>query len=630
MTRVLRSVLGGLGAVGLYAACAAGELPDEPPPSTDGGVLATDFGKPCRVPGDCSGGACVDVLVAGGAIEKRCSAPCARDFDCVPGWLCASPGSGQSATCSCGATKEVCDGLDNDCNGVVDDERAADEACSAAGESLCVNGKCGCEHRCGGACVDLKTDALHCGACNAACPPGASCVAGACVCEPPGEAADAGADADASADADADADAAPSPSTSTMMLCDHACVDVASDPSRCGACDNVCGPNQTCIDAKCTCKGKTCGGACVDTASDPGNCGGCGVACAYTCTSGSCGPETIAAQQDSFDAFDIAVQGSKIYWMRNSMLLSCDTHGCASPTLLNRFRTLHELELTPSALYVRLESDPAPDPNADATFSGVAFCPIGGCPASPNDYTLAPRLTSTALDRRVTSMTAATDRLFFTSCDPSQNVCREQRIRVCDLTNGCAGGPATLAEELGPEMRSASMIAASASRVFWAANRATSAGLVYHVRSCALPDCAGGPTTLVTGAGNVGRAVVVADTVFFTLDNPGDASQSGVVRCPTTGCATPTVVAPAAGSGLGGQGPGYQATFVAATSDRVFWGGGSAGLHACTVTPGAGCAGPVTILDAAGGRAGPIAVDATSVYWADGSKTLKRFSHLLQ
>jgi hypothetical protein len=41
---------------------------------------------------------------------------------------------------------------------------------------------------CNNQCTNLTTNALHCGACGHRCPPGASCVAGQCVCQPPTQA----------------------------------------------------------------------------------------------------------------------------------------------------------------------------------------------------------------------------------------------------------------------------------------------------------------------------------------------------------------------------------------------------------------------------------------------------------
>ncbi|MBI5489361.1 MAG: hypothetical protein HY905_18660 [Deltaproteobacteria bacterium] len=66
---------------------------------------------------------------------------------------------------ACVPAVEVCNGLDDDCDGVVDD------GCS------CGSG----ETDCGGVCVDLLFDELHCGTCDSACPAGQTCLRGTCT-----------------------------------------------------------------------------------------------------------------------------------------------------------------------------------------------------------------------------------------------------------------------------------------------------------------------------------------------------------------------------------------------------------------------------------------------------------------
>lgn len=68
---------------------------------------------------------------------------------------------------------EVCDGLDNNCNGIVDDMSPG------AGGGRC----------CGGEWTDISADASNCGGCNQACPEGHRCVNG--VCEAQMESCDA-------------------------------------------------------------------------------------------------------------------------------------------------------------------------------------------------------------------------------------------------------------------------------------------------------------------------------------------------------------------------------------------------------------------------------------------------------
>ncbi len=59
------------------------------------------------------------------------------------------------------------------------------------------------------------------------------------------------------------------------------CVDLASDPSHCGACGNTCAGGATCTAGRCACRRgfSSCDGRCVDTLSDPLHCGGCRRSC---------------------------------------------------------------------------------------------------------------------------------------------------------------------------------------------------------------------------------------------------------------------------------------------------------------------------------------------------------------
>ena len=122
----------------------------------------------------------------------------------------------------------------------------------------------GCETCGGDACVDLQSDAQHCGECGNACPDSLPCEAGACAC-PDGQ-----------------------------QLCDDACVDTQSDPQHCGGCSSPCAPNQVCSQGGCAndCgQLSECNGACVDLDSNPDHCGECDNPCAQgsVCMTGSCG-----------------------------------------------------------------------------------------------------------------------------------------------------------------------------------------------------------------------------------------------------------------------------------------------------------------------------------------------------
>lgn len=128
---------------------------------------------------------------------------------------------------------------------------------------------------CGGdTCVDLMTDAQHCGGCDSACPESVPCQDGSCAC-PPG-----------------------------TVLCGDACVDTNANGQHCGDCDSPCEPGLLCNAGTCAagCDGLTeCDGGCVDTTTDGLHCGGCSQPCTMGagCMGGACecgGPDATYTQ----------------------------------------------------------------------------------------------------------------------------------------------------------------------------------------------------------------------------------------------------------------------------------------------------------------------------------------------
>lgn len=185
---------------------------------------------------------------------------------------------------------DACDGVDNDCDGMRDEQ-----ATCAAGRS-CQGGACTCasgRQECPLAgCVDQQTDPNHCGGCGQSCGLGGVCTQGACSC----------------------------PATGSVKTCNDACTDTARDPANCGECGTACtligqgGQLSSCLGGDCvqcgregqpccaitgcsgalTCQGEQgspsamcvcgqgslkCGNSCVDVRADEANCGACGVSC---------------------------------------------------------------------------------------------------------------------------------------------------------------------------------------------------------------------------------------------------------------------------------------------------------------------------------------------------------------
>jgi hypothetical protein len=245
--------------------------------SPDSQALAPADVAPCP-PGqvDCGGG-CVDTesdpLNCG-----ECGFTCGAD-PCVGG-VCIPPADDAPPAPSCPEGQVVCGG--GACTDLLTDPVNCGACGVTCGADPCVGGMCtpaqpevlDCAARgltdCGGGCVDLAHDTRNCGRCGIGCAAGETCQAGACAAARPAPPGCAEADVYGN------------------------CVCVSRDQDgRCIPPDSDPGPTAnepalvTCADQGLT----DCGGVCIDTATDPANCGGCGVVCSpgILCDVGVCG-----------------------------------------------------------------------------------------------------------------------------------------------------------------------------------------------------------------------------------------------------------------------------------------------------------------------------------------------------
>ncbi|MCA9575820.1 MAG: MopE-related protein [Polyangiales bacterium] len=208
------------------------------------------------------------------------------EMDCVDDALtCVSPD----------AIAELCNGIDDDCNGAVDNgfDLLSDEAnCGTCGLA-CANGlEC-----CNGKCVNTAVDGANCGTCGSAAGDGLTCCAGR------------------SADLDSDAlncGACGRACGEGRQCCGGTCVDTARNADHCGMCGAECDAGQACCQGGCRapssplCQGcptdcsangeSCCMGSCVDTQTDEQSCGSCGNACdpGELCCGGTCVPDDAA------------------------------------------------------------------------------------------------------------------------------------------------------------------------------------------------------------------------------------------------------------------------------------------------------------------------------------------------
>jgi hypothetical protein len=146
------------------------------------GLCWADAGDACAADADCAAG---DLCVEGVCAPAAELLDCAADADCPASSICVDRSCVYDGDSDCTPEAEICDELDNDCDGEVDEECfgtcAADFDCPH--DSLCVDGACLCGEgltTCPLGCVDLQADAADCGACGHACDSGERCVDGDC------------------------------------------------------------------------------------------------------------------------------------------------------------------------------------------------------------------------------------------------------------------------------------------------------------------------------------------------------------------------------------------------------------------------------------------------------------------
>jgi hypothetical protein len=133
---------------------------------------------------------------------------------------------------------EVCNNVDDDCDGVVDNSNAEDSCVPVPFKTAtCVSGACAyqcfagrgdCDGMLANGCeTSLLDDPRNCNRCGVSCGNGV-CLAGACV-----------------------------PCATGQTMCSNACTNLRDDPSNCGACGTRCGLGEFCDGGSCRPTGST-------------------------------------------------------------------------------------------------------------------------------------------------------------------------------------------------------------------------------------------------------------------------------------------------------------------------------------------------------------------------------------
>ena len=104
-------------------------------------AIRSDVGEGCVRNSQCDARLCLPVDLSRDGGRNVCTVTCGDGGVCTPGWQCGPYPGVTQPICVCRASLESCNGLDDDCDGVVDGP-AAQAWCAASDGGTCVNAAC--------------------------------------------------------------------------------------------------------------------------------------------------------------------------------------------------------------------------------------------------------------------------------------------------------------------------------------------------------------------------------------------------------------------------------------------------------------------------------------------------------
>ena len=104
-------------------------------------IVGPDLGTGCARNSECDERLCLPVEPSSDAGRNVCTTVCNATAVCPAGWRCGPYPGVSLPICLCRAAPESCNGLDDDCDGVIDGP-AAQDWCAASDAGNCVDAGC--------------------------------------------------------------------------------------------------------------------------------------------------------------------------------------------------------------------------------------------------------------------------------------------------------------------------------------------------------------------------------------------------------------------------------------------------------------------------------------------------------